>query len=79
MTTKLVDDFPASSSESQSDQRRHLNSDKTLVKINPLPGSLNASQSLPRYTPRILETIVDVVRNGRTDAARVSAANVLLD
>ena len=31
------------------------------------------------YTEEALETLVDVARNGRTDAARVSAANALLD
>ena len=30
------------------------------------------------YTEEALETLVDVARNGRTDAARVSAANALL-
>ena len=31
------------------------------------------------YTEEALDTLVDVARNGRTDAARVSAANSLLD
>ena len=31
------------------------------------------------YTEKALQTLVDVARNGRTDAARVSAANALLD
>ena len=31
------------------------------------------------YTEEALETLVDVAGNGRTDAARVSAANALLD
>ena len=31
------------------------------------------------YTEEAIETLVDVARNGRTDAARVSAANALLD
>ena len=31
------------------------------------------------YTEEALQTLVDVSRNGRTDAARVSAANALLD
>ena len=31
------------------------------------------------YTEKALQTLVDVARNGRTDAARVSAANTLLD
>ena len=31
------------------------------------------------YTEEALGTLVDVARNGRTDAARVSAANALLD
>ena len=31
------------------------------------------------YTEEALQTLVDVARNGRTDAARVSAANALLD
>ena len=48
--------------------------------IGPLLSSLSASQSLPKPIPRIaLQTLVDVARNGRTDAARVSAANALLD
>ena len=51
-TTTLIDDFSAYRDESRDDQRRQLNSDKTLVKISPLPGSLNASQSLLGHTPR---------------------------
>ena len=31
------------------------------------------------HTEEALKTLVDVARNGRTDAARVSAANALLD
>ena len=31
------------------------------------------------YTEEALQALVDVARNGRTDAARVSAANALLD
>lgn len=31
------------------------------------------------YTEEALKTLVDVAKNGRTDAARVSAANALLD
>ena len=31
------------------------------------------------YTQEALETLVDVARNGRSDASRVAAANALLD
>ena len=31
------------------------------------------------YTKEALQTLVDIARNGRTDAARVSAANAILD
>ena len=37
------------------------------------------SELAKTYTEEALETLVDVARNGRTDAARVSAANALLD
>ena len=37
------------------------------------------SELAKAYTEEALETLVDVARNGRTDAARVSAANALLD
>lgn len=45
--------------------------------------SLEQSQRLSElaktYTEEALQTLVYVARNGRTDAARVSAANALLD
>ena len=31
----------------------------------------SASQSLPKHTEEALQTLVDVARNGRTDAARI--------
>lgn len=31
------------------------------------------------YTKEALETLIDVARNGKSDAARVAAANALLD
>ena len=37
------------------------------------------SELAKTYTEEALQTLVDVARNGRTDAARVSAANALLD
>ena len=37
------------------------------------------SELAKTYTDEALQTLVDVARNGRTDAARVSAANALLD
>lgn len=37
------------------------------------------SELAKTYTNEALETLVEVARNGRTDAARVSAANALLD
>ena len=37
------------------------------------------SELAKAYTEEALETLVNVARNGRTDAARVSAANALLD
>lgn len=37
------------------------------------------SELAKAYTEEALQTLVDVARNGRTDAARVSAANALLD
>lgn len=52
------------------------------------PGSTNKSspaqsnrlsELAKTYTNEALETLVEVARNGRTDAARVSAANALLD
>ena len=54
----------------------------------PLSGSTNRSSTeqsqrlselAKTYTEEALDTLVDVARNGRTDAARVSAANALLD
>jgi len=41
--------------------------------------SQRLSELAKTYTEEALETLVDVARNGRTDAARVSAANALLD
>ena len=41
--------------------------------------SQRLSELAKTYTEKALETLVDVARNGRTDAARVSAANALLD
>ena len=41
--------------------------------------SQRLSELVKTYTEEALETLVDVARNGRTDAARVSAANALLD
>ena len=41
--------------------------------------SQRLSELAKTYTQEALETLVDVARNGRTDAARVSAANALLD
>ena len=41
--------------------------------------SQRLSELAKTYTKEALETLVDVARNGRTDAARVSAANALLD
>ena len=41
--------------------------------------SLRLSELAKTYTEEALETLVDVARNGRTDASRVSAANALLD
>ena len=41
--------------------------------------SQRLSELAKLYTEEALETLVDVARNGRTDAARVSAANALLD
>ena len=41
--------------------------------------SQRLSELAKTYTDEALETLVDVARNGRTDAARVSAANALLD
>ena len=52
------------------------------------PGSTNKSspeqsqrlsELAKTYTEEALQTLVDAARNGRTDAARVSAANALLD
>ena len=51
-------------------------------------GSINKSSSAQTerlselaktYTEEALETLVDVARNGRTDSARVAAANAILD
>ena len=41
--------------------------------------SQRLSELAKTYTEEALETLVDVARNGRTDAARVAAANALLD
>ena len=41
--------------------------------------SQRLSELARTYTEEALQTLVDVARNGRTDAARVSAANTLLD
>ena len=41
--------------------------------------SLRLSELAKAYTEEALQTLVDVARNGRTDAARVSAADALLD
>ena len=41
--------------------------------------SKSLSELAKTYTEEALATLVDVARNGRTDAARVSAANALLD
>ena len=44
------------------------------------PGqSQRLSELAKAYTQEALKTLVDVARNGRTDAARVSAATALLD
>ena len=37
------------------------------------------SELAKTYTEEALYTLIDVARNGRTDAARVSAANAILD
>ena len=41
--------------------------------------SQRLSELAKTYTDEALQTLVDVARNGRTDAARVSVANALLD
>jgi phage gp46-like protein len=41
--------------------------------------SQRLSELAKTYTEEALQTLVDVARNGRTDAARVSAANALLE
>jgi len=41
--------------------------------------SQRLSELAKTYTEDALQTLVDVARNGRADAARVSAANALLD
>ena len=41
--------------------------------------SQSLSELAKTYTEEALQTLVNVARNGRTDAARVSAANALLD
>ena len=41
--------------------------------------SQRLSELAKTYTEEALQTLVDVARNGRTDSARVSAANALLD
>ena len=41
--------------------------------------SQRLSELAKTYTEEALETLVDVARNGRTDSARVAAANAILD
>jgi hypothetical protein len=41
--------------------------------------SQRLSELAKAFTEEALQTLVDIARNGRTDAARVSAANALLD
>lgn len=41
--------------------------------------SQRLSELAKAYSEEALQTLIDVARNGRTDAARVSAANGLLD
>ena len=41
--------------------------------------SQRLSELAKTYTEEALETLVDVAKNGRSEAARVSAANALLD
>ena len=41
--------------------------------------SQRLSELAKTYTEEALETLIDVARNGRTNVARVSAANALLD
>ena len=41
--------------------------------------SQRLSELAKAYTEEALQTLVDIARNVRTDAARVSAANALLD
>ena len=41
--------------------------------------SQRLSELAKTYTEEALQTLIDVAKNGRTDAARVSAANALLD
>jgi hypothetical protein len=41
--------------------------------------SQRLSELAKTYTEDALNTLIDVARNGRTDAARVSAANAILD
>jgi hypothetical protein len=41
--------------------------------------SQRLSELAKAYTEEALQRLVDIARNGRTDAARVSAANALLD
>ena len=41
--------------------------------------SQRLSERAKAYTEEALQTLAEVARNGRTDAARVSAANALLD
>ena len=40
---------------------------------------IRSMMPFPYWLPEALHTLVDVARNGRTDAARVSATNALLD
>ena len=56
----------------QADQQAHSK--------RPCKSSPRVPQSLPRpILSKLLETLVDVAKNGRSDVARVSAANALLD
>ena len=41
--------------------------------------SQRLSELAKAFTEEVLQTLVDIARNGRTNAARISAANALLD
>ena len=45
----------------------------------PLLNRVNDYPLAKAHTDEALNTLLDVARNGRTDAARVSAANAILD